>query len=323
VKLSEIRGGAAPHPARPADEPTNAVQGGGNGAEGDVQKGTSPSVEEPWGVANSVTPSGLEVYYQAGPKRLYRIRNTWRGPEVDIPSEWQEVPSVSTVLDCLEKGGLSWWGMKVGVEGALHLIDSGFASSPEDDAERVIELLKEHKLTVNHVKNQAADRGTNVHSALESWVETGVTPDPNLFPENERGYVQGLLAFINDAHPHPLHSELMVASMKGFAGRFDLLANLDGEVVTKTYPKRKPIRSQISGAWLLDLKTSKDVYPSYHLQLAAYREAMTECGYGTADHAGVVRVTSDGRYELVESKASFDDFLHVLNTYHVIRGLKK
>lgn len=188
--------------------------------------------------------------------------------------------------------------------------------------ESIVDLLKQHKLTVNHVRDQAADRGTNVHSALEAWVKTGVTPNPDFFPENERGYVEGLVRFINDAHPHPLMSEVMVASLDGYAGRFDLLANLDGEVVVKTYPTKPPVREQVNGVWLLDLKTSKSVYTTYHLQLAAYRKAMEECGYGWVDAVGVVRLTDDGRYELVRGKATYEDFQAILGAYRALQGLK-
>lgn len=291
-----------------------------------------PPVEQPYGVSESTTPSGLSIYYQAGPKRIYRICPSETGPDAPL---WQEVPSVSTVLDILEKGGLSWWGMKVGIAGTLGIIrdypdkvlslTEGIVDSYEGAVEWFVEELKAQKLTVNHVRDKAADRGTNVHSALEAWVETGITPDPEVFPENERGYVAGLVAFINDAHPHPLASELMVASTEGYAGRFDLLANLDfaGEVVTKTYPKRKPVRENVNGVWLLDLKTSKSVYTTYHLQLAAYRKAMEECGYGTADQTGVVRLTDDGRYELVRGVAQYEDFLAILNAYRALKGLPK
>jgi hypothetical protein len=290
------------------------------------------TVTEPTGVAQVLTPSGIEVYYQSGPKRLYRIRNTQECGCTATPFLWQEVPSVSTVLGVLDKPALVWWGQRIGVSGAINVLHE----APEAWSKRAIELdhdsfvaaivdeLKERKLTVNHQRDKAADRGTNVHSALESWAETGITPDPRFFPENERGYVQGLVNFINDAHPHPLQSEVMVASLDGFAGRFDLLANLDfaGKVVTKTYPKKEDIRSDISGAWLLDLKTSKDVYPSYHLQLAAYMRGLGECGYGLPEHAGVVRVTDDGRYELVECRAIYEDFKRVLDAYNSIERIK-
>ena len=99
-------------------------------------------------------------------------------------------------------------------------------------------------------------------------------------------------------------------------------------VVTKTYPKKAPIRARVSGRWLLDLKTSKGVYPSYKIQVAAYAQGLYECGYGLVDHAGIVRVTEDGRYELVEAKgkdgqpATYEDFVNVLETHRTIERLK-
>jgi hypothetical protein len=38
---------------------------------------------------------------------------------------WREVPSVTTVLGILDKPGLPWWGMKIGVEGVLELVRRG------------------------------------------------------------------------------------------------------------------------------------------------------------------------------------------------------
>jgi hypothetical protein len=283
---------------------------------------TESLIGEAYGVSTSLTPSGLEIYYQAGPKRLYKIRGespgNWR------QEDWRVVPSVSTVLDILEKGGLSWWGMKVGVEGVIEL-GRREKLALDETADEIVALLTAEKLTVNHVRDKAADRGTNVHSALESWVETGITPNPDLFPESERGYVQGLVYFINDAHPTAIYSELMVGSAEhGFAGRFDLFANLDfsGEVVTKTYPKRTPLRETFQGTGLIDIKTSKSVYSSHHLQLAGYEGAMVEGGYPAPDWTAVLRLTDDGRYELVRGVATFDDFLAIKGAYDALKGIK-
>lgn len=299
------------------------------------------AAEEPWGVAQAVTPSGVEIYYQAGPKRLYRVRQPVGLSEgMWEYTDWVDVPSASTVLQVLEKGGLSWWGMKVGVEGLMELarragdtrldIDDNTGELIEINpaggrvltVDDVIEKLKTSKLTVHHVKGKAADRGTNVHSALELYAEAGTLPNPENYPENEAGYVRGLVEFLKDTNPIVHHSELMVASSAGFAGRFDMVASLAGEGVVKTYPKRTDKREEVSGRWLLDLKTSKGVYPSYHLQLAGYEGAMEECGYGLVDQTGVVRVTDDGRYELVKGRATFEDFLAVLDVYRIIQRLE-
>lgn len=321
--------GEVPHqPSLPSGEP-GAGCSPENEASGVPETGSgdpAPEVplDEPYGVAQAVTPSGLEIYYQAGPKRLYRIFDVNK-------HDWIEVPSVSTILEVLEKGGLSWWGMKVGIEGVRELarmnvlvpadfeLDQLDGSDPDAwTTDAIVRSMTEHKLTVNYTKDKAATRGTNVHTALETWAETGVIPDPQFFPENERGYVEGLGAFLRDATPLPHHTELMVASTAGFAGRFDMVASISGNIVTKTYPKKAPIRKQLSGRWLLDLKTSKGVYPSYKLQLGAYRGGLVECGYEDVDHAGVVRVTPEGKYELVESHATLEDFLQILAAKRVV-----
>lgn len=331
AELRANRGGA-----QPPREGSAGVATAATGITPEPGDGQTPA-DEPRGVSQVITPSGLEIYYQAAPKRLYRVRQLKQTEDEsgvsytsDPDSPWVEVASVSTILQVLEKGGLSWWGMKVGVQGAVALASGGHVDLDDvhpdcldEVSTQVIELLKQHKLTVNHVKDKAADRGTNVHAALEQFAETGTIPDPEFFPESERGYVQGLVAFLNDAHPTTHFSELTVASEDGWAGRFDWVVNLDfaGKVVTKTYPKKTDVRREVSDTWLIDLKTSKGVYPSYKLQTAAYAHGFWECGYGPVRHAGVLRVTEDGRYELVESDATYDEFLSVLDVYHAVKRL--
>ena len=84
------------------------------------------------------------------------------------------------------------------------------------------------KLTVNHRLAQAGDRGTNVHNALERWAESGgeFFPTPAEFPDEERPYVEALLAWVDalDGAAKVAQSEVMVGSVEyGFAGRFDFL----------------------------------------------------------------------------------------------------
>jgi hypothetical protein len=106
-----------------------------------IQSGKSEGTVE-------VTPSGIAVYYQSAPKRLYRIARRQRTPKVareihegrniglleallasaqandseanDL-HQWIEVPSVTTVLGVLDKPALPWWGMKVGIQGVMTL----------------------------------------------------------------------------------------------------------------------------------------------------------------------------------------------------------
>jgi hypothetical protein len=289
---------------------------------------------EPVVSAQVLTPAGIEIVKEEKPRRLYRVRQAPAWANEEWSEEWREVPSVTTILQALSIP-LSWFGMEIGVRGVQELYrrleDADMVL--ERDPDLVVQMLTEHKLTVNHdFGKQATKKGTNVLRALEVFAETGVVPDPQFYSEDERGFIQALVKFINDAHPHTIHSELMVASVAdGWAGTLDWVVNLDfaGQVVTKTYQKKAEVRSSVSGSWIIDAKTSsekpgkpKTVYPSYKIQGRAYERGFTECGYGVVDHFGVLRLTNDGRYELVPSDATYSDFLAVKEVYHILERIK-
>ena len=287
------------------------------------------------GAADTVTPSGLRIHFESKPRRHYTIEP----PTVDgQPQAIVEAVSVTTALKCLYKGGLDWWGMRVGTAGMVALFEKGIIAPTQgalgptlavldDDGvwqfatqEHLDAALKRERLNVAQVVDKASERGSNVHDALETWAATGTVPDPDQFPETERPYVVGLVAFINDAKVTPTDYEMLVGSYEhGFAGRFDLQVKNDVErqVVTKVYPKAKPKHALLPlGIGRLDLKTSSDIFYNNFLQLEGYEGACVESGYGPSDWRAVLRVTDDGRYEVRLVKGvTFEDFLHVVQTY--------
>lgn len=331
---------------------------------GEVSPSASPappeSPDNPYGVATSLTPSGLEVYFQAGPKRIYRVRHVQQ-PESDgatgFQTEWVDVPSVTTVLGVLDKPALVWWGQRIGVEGVMELIatnavwqindiesylETGPSASLSEGrhpatAEEIVDLLTKHKLTVNHQRDKAATRGINVHAAFEQWAEDQrITPQPTVFPEHEQGYVQGLASFlqaVTAGEPIDIQAEIMVGSLKRrFAGRYDVRLTLQKpcEVVTKIYPKKPPVVETIpAGRHMWDVKTSSGIYPTHFLQLEGYEGASVEDGYEPTDYRGVIHVTADGRYELQlnqtkhEQPWTYDDFLAVRDLYRVMKEVKR
>src|SRR3990167_9265100 len=327
--------GASLDNPRPVSEPDAKGQDGGRNRPSDecLARPTAlpPVVQEegvaesqiPRGVCEVVTPSGVSIYYQAAPKRLYKVNG-------------KEVPSVTGVLDVLEKGGLSFWGMKVGIEGMCHLYRDiqmsddyqAWSVALEDvRVDQFVQKLTERKLTVNHVRDQAGYRGQAVHDALEVWATKGIMPQPDVYGPEERGYVSALANFLIDSGAEAVASEVMVGSAKHkYAGRFDLRARIPAaltEVVVKTYPKKQDLRGTLQGGeWLLDLKTSKGVYDTHYLQLEAYETASIECGYDPTVQRGVIHVTEDGRYELAVSKAVFADFKAILSAYKRLQALK-
>lgn len=274
-----------------------------------------------------ITPSGLSIYYSWAPRRHYRLHQGDFDPVNEDFTAWKEVPSVTNILGVLDKSGpLTWWGMKVGLEGALHLVRDQELLLTNYTVDELVDLLTEHKLTVNHQKDKAAERGVNVHGALEAWCETTTIPSPTQWQEPERGYVEGLVKFlaaIVHGRTRDVKAEVMVGSLGHlYAGRYDLRLTLERpvEVVTRTYPKRADKVKEIpAGRYLLDLKTSRRVYDSHFLQLEAYEKASVECGYEPTDYRGVIHVTADGKYELALNKDwCFDDFAKVREVYTVM-----
>ena len=289
-------------------------------------------------LSSSTVPAGYTIGYFVEPKRRYEIDGV-------------EVPSVTTVLGCLDKPALPWWGMKMGVAGVLALIEAGalgwssvsntlaYTDGPETvigTDENIVKLLTANKLTVNHQRDKAAVRGVGAHNAFEAWAITGKLPDPDAHPIEEKGYVKGLLAFCNDIGDAWETSgvEVMVGSKEhGFAGRYDLRGkvNRDVRLVTKACTKDgKPL---VKGAkyttvpagttLLVDLKSSKSIYSSHLMQLEGYEGAGIECGYDATDARAVLHITADGLYQFKRARATYDDFLAVLHTYYALESVKK
>jgi len=292
-----------------------------------------PAEESPQGVAETLTPSGISVYFQAAPKRLYRVRDPF-SREPSGHEDWIEVPSVTNTLDLLGAFGAGAnWGQRIGVEGLQQLFREGLPIGTETPYDDINDLLKKRKLTVNYVRDKAADRGTSVHAGLEAWAESGGLPVVDVYPASEQGFVRGLVQFLEDSHVVPLLAEVMVASVTDlYAGRFDLLARIPANTsfVVKTYPKRKPVfwSATRDEVWLIDMKTrgaKGTTYEKDHLQLAAYENGFIECGYGEQydiDRKGVLMVTEDGRYSLTEGKATYPDYLAVRRAWDALERVK-
>jgi hypothetical protein len=309
------------------------------------------------GRASVLTPSGLSILFESKPRRHYIVtageekeRGDWEpiGPP-------KEVPSVSSVTDIFYKGGLDWWGMRVGISGVLSLIRRGeFALSPtEDDTgltgavidsdgiwqyadmakpgdeiANVEARLKEHKLRVDKIKDSAADRGTNVHDAMEAWAITGNLPNPRDFSPEEAPFVQGLLDFLVSSRIEPVRNECLVGSYEhGFAGRFDLECSqpFSGQKVVTRCDLKTPRLVEIpQGVGRIDLKTSSGVYFNNFIQIAGYELGAIESGYGESTWRGVLRVTKDGKYELRINPGggrsiTTGDFLRALDAYHLVK----
>lgn len=309
---------------------------------------TTAATPKPNPTSVSVTPSGIEIAYWSL-KEPWQRKTRWYEIRKGPRSKWREVPSVTTVLDVLAKDALTWWGMKVGAQGVVTLVNIGLLRmaqtangasvltcvGPTGDGQsglvvagtpQIVELLKQCKLTTNDVRDAAGDRGQSVHDAFEAWAKDGVAPDPAFYPPAEQGYVEGLRRFIEESGARALSNEVAVASIKhGYAGRYDVSIEYpdEVEVVVHHTPVRGEQRASLEpGIYLDDLKTSKDVYDSHFKQLEAYEGASIECGYDPTKGRGVIHVDSEGRYKRVPSPAVFADFKAALGVWRADQSLK-
>lgn len=171
----------------------------------------------------------------------------------------------------------------------------------------ITEALKREHLTVNDHRDQAAEGGTLVHKALEDYAEKGIIPSASAVPESKRGSMAGLAKFIIEYRPEFLATEVRVLSViHKYAGTFDLLCRINDKI------------------YLIDLKTSKWIYPSSHFpQLEAYEGARVEAGEEPTDVRAVLWVNSEGNMELVPSTATFADFLALKASAEVIGRLDR
>lgn len=135
------------------------------------------------------------------------------------------------------------------------------------------------------IKRRAGKEGTQVHEAAEqllkgeeiSWMDDYGNAK---YDEKVWGMIVKFHEFWNTYKPELIYSEEFVYSDEHqYAGTADLVCKLDGEV------------------WLLDIKTSNNVYKSQELQLASYAIAMEECKGIKIDRTGIIWLKSSKRKE--------------------------
>ena len=148
------------------------------------------------------------------------------------------------------------------------------------------------------LKNEAGDRGSAVHKAIEMLVageEIGhnaiisVNGEQRELTVEEYEAVLSFARWWESTQPKLIESEITTYSKEhGFAGTVDLIVEIDGE------------------KWIVDVKTSADIWPSHEIQLSAYGKsegiekiAVLQVGYKR----------NKNRYKLTEIADQFDYFL--------------
>jgi hypothetical protein len=283
-------------------------------------------------------------------------------PEVDFDAvqhaysiSGEPVLGVSTIA---KVGGVedTWgiasaWGWRLGYEGArtIALGDRTIldAPVPEDYKKDPLRVaMNEAGLTPWATRDRAAERGSWVHDVLEELGQNGAVPDMEAFRERHgdeaANHARSVLRWFLIFRPSFVATEVQVASRThGFAGRYDIRAKVEARrlvplleppfcPVIRQDPQAVRIRELAArDAWalgLLDLKTSKGVYPTTHFpQLEGYEGAGVEMGFPATDFRGVINTNGDGSFDpatgFVVSWSTYDDFLAYLTALRAIRRI--
>lgn len=261
-------------------------------------------------------PNGVTVAYRE------RDHSYWTGmvvkPNGDEVGKGR-LAGVSTVVGPIDwqADSLMGWAARLDREGVAALAADAFGM---DDAkaihtelrwlasgEAIGNALDEHELDWQSTRNQAASRGTSVHThALNALAAGRPAPDFAAMTVEERGYAKGVTGFWLDHEPDVVAAEALVADHAlGVAGRFDLLAIVGGRLM------------------VLDAKTSKYLSAKFVAQLAGYAHLLELSGYEKPQVGAVLQVREDGTYQLIEVGLDSEDFLLALSVYRRAADIKK
>lgn len=152
------------------------------------------------------------------------------------------------------------------------------------------------------IKREAGTKGTKIHKAIENLVSGLPVKMDDKFENKETGELEELtvdeyeatISFANWwktlKNPKLIMSEEVCWNNEhNYAGTIDLVLEIDGV------------------KWIIDLKSSKDIYPSHRLQVSAYKHALA------GDYKlGILQVgypRNKNKYKFTEIEDQFDLFL--------------
>lgn len=182
----------------------------------------------------------------------YYSENTQDGRNYKHPLTGQRVPSITTCLKYESKDDLAQWKVDQSVRWCIdHWFDLGSRST--EDA------FKTARWRHLDTMNERAEVGSGVHEYLES-LHNGSWDFPVLDAEQDQ--IIGQFREFSERYIfEPVYNEVTVWShSNSYAGTADALALVEGPGIVRGY-------------YWIDYKTSRKVWPSHWMQLAALRNA--------------------------------------------------
>jgi hypothetical protein len=166
-------------------------------------------------------------------------------------------PSVTTILNVLNKPALVEWGVKCAcnyVEDNLKLLVAGNSFS----VEQIFKIVEQARTAHDRTRQEAADIGTSVHDWLSVYWKNGMSSgcwQPQNLPEEQKAKncVEAALNWFKEHSLTPVKIEDAQYSRKlKICGRPDFIGYIDGTLS------------------VLDYKSTRSIYPEVALQMTAY-----------------------------------------------------
>ena len=198
------------------------------------------------------------------------------------------VPSVTTIMSCAAKPGLEAWKLNQMLLAALTLPRA--PDEPEDAyVKRIVADSKEQA-------KQAAERGTAVHTALESWYEGVMHAE---YVEHQMAVAEEVKNVFGDLN---WATEKSFAHKFGFGGKVDLHSK-DGQGVVLDFKTKE---------FTTETMDKVEGYDEHVMQLAAYRVGLkvpqARCAnvFVSVTEPGLVKIVEWDAEEIERGWAMFD-----------------
>lgn len=209
-------------------------------------------------------------------------------PDIRHARKLDLAPGVTTIIGCAARPDLEIWKQRQAIYAALTL--------PRGASETEPEWLARVEIDMKETAKKAAEEGTRIHAAVQSYITDGK------MDVNYERHVNGVMACLYETFGDlPWRSEQPVVSLRGYATRVDITApgvildfkSKDGDL--SELQKLKP-------------------YEAYEMQLAATEAAKREqclCGilFTSRTHPGASCIAMVERPKLERGLGMFNSLL--------------
>jgi len=204
------------------------------------------------------------------------------------------IPSVTKIIGVIDKPALIYWAVNETVGYLENVLRS---DTPYTDAQ-LAAILQDAKSARFRKSKTALNIGSDAHDWIERHIKSQILliPKPEL-PEYPP-VLNAVKSYLDWEEGLPwlryVASERRIYSKQHmYSGMVDITMDINGDTV------------------VCDLKTSKDIYPEYLLQCAAYAKAIEEEDGSTVDRIMIIRIPKDGGYVEILNATNIDELFNI------------